>query len=733
MQISSESTSTYTNSAYSSSGVSGLASGMDTESLVKSMLSGVQSKIDKQNQQKQQLEWKQESYRDVISKINTFQSKYLDITSSTCLRTTSFFNQAKSESSSSAVKINGSASGQELDFNIQVAQLATASRITSGKFSSGEIKMDLGAIADNIDSHFSTPEQNITFTIGDNKIDINLCSDECMGDDGSPSLEKMVDTINSKLSGENIKLTIGEENKITVESTSGDPSDFSISGSANALETLGLKAMTFNDDNEFKFESEISGDASKLSTAPRDTASINVTLDGITKKIDIAKGSKDEVLSSLKSQMKSAFGSSVTIADDGTITAKQGQTLSFSGDTSVIGLEQGACTRLSTATKLSDLGISDYNFTVNGKSFEFEADSTINDVLAKVNSSNVGGKLVYNSFSDSFSLTADSTGEGFDLEISGGIADAFFKDAKSVKGQNAIINVDGTNIERMTNDFNYAGVSMELRSTTGNYFEEVTDADGNVTKQLMTDEDGNLITADGTKGDTANITSNRNTDKVMETIKGFVEDYNKLIEELNKLTHETKNYKEYAPLTDAQKKEMSESEITAWEKKAHEGLLNGDSDINSFLTSMRSALYSATDDGNTLAMFGIDSSSNWKDYGKLEIDEDKLKNYLASDADAVISTFTKVAEKLNDSCKNTANTSSASPGTLVARAGVKGKISEKNNTIYKQLDSISTKIKQLQSVYDQRKERYWKQFNAMETAIANMSSTSGYLSSFLGY
>ncbi|MBE6841066.1 MAG: flagellar hook protein, partial [Ruminococcus sp.] len=125
MQISSESSS-YTNSAYSSNGVSGLMSGMDTEGLVKSMLSGIQTKIDRQNQQKTQLEWKQESYRDVISKINSFQSKYLDLTSSTSLRTTGFFNQMKSESSNSAVKINSASSGTSQDFKIQVAQLATA-------------------------------------------------------------------------------------------------------------------------------------------------------------------------------------------------------------------------------------------------------------------------------------------------------------------------------------------------------------------------------------------------------------------------------------------------------------------------------------------------------------------------------------------------------------------------------------------------------------------------------
>ena len=44
--------------------VSGLASGMDTESIVKSLLMGTQTKIDKQSGLKQQLEWKQEQQNE---------------------------------------------------------------------------------------------------------------------------------------------------------------------------------------------------------------------------------------------------------------------------------------------------------------------------------------------------------------------------------------------------------------------------------------------------------------------------------------------------------------------------------------------------------------------------------------------------------------------------------------------------------------------------------------------
>ena len=44
----------------SSKGFSGLASGIDTESVVKQMLAGTQGKIDSQNKKKTQLEYNQE-------------------------------------------------------------------------------------------------------------------------------------------------------------------------------------------------------------------------------------------------------------------------------------------------------------------------------------------------------------------------------------------------------------------------------------------------------------------------------------------------------------------------------------------------------------------------------------------------------------------------------------------------------------------------------------------------
>ena len=145
----------------------------------------------------------------------------------------------------------------------------------------------------------------------------------------------------------------------------------------------------------------------------------------------------------------------------------------------------------------------------------------------------------------------------------------------------------------------------------GQYIENGTvyNADGTKTDitGLTYEKDGQTVTADGLRvvkgskdgenkleifnGTTETIQVDRDTDQIIEGIKSFVDEYNKLIKTLNDYLDEDTSYKEYAPLTDAQKKEMSEKEIELWEEKAKEGLLHRDSTIDSFLQSMRTALY----------------------------------------------------------------------------------------------------------------------------------------------
>lgn len=249
------------------------------------------------------------------------------------------------------------------------------------------------------------------------------------------------------------------------------------------------------------------------------------------------------------------------------------------------------------------------------------------------------------------------------------------------------------------------------------------------------DSNGNLLQV--REAETINVT--RDTDKIVDSIKNFVDEYNKLVKTINDYLNEDANYREYAPLTDEQRKEMSEKQIELWEEKAKEGLLRRDSILSEFLQNMRSVWYETNSSGYAIYQLGIETGE-WSTRGQLTLSADgeaTLRNMLASDPTGVMNFFANsvdgAAVRVNDVIRNVANTSSGSPGTLVQLAGLKGKASETNNTLYDQLKKIDEQIERLKNQYEKEKDRYWNQFNSMEQAIANMNSQSAYLAQLFTY
>lgn len=701
--------STYTEASYSSKGFTSMISGLDTEGLVKSMLSGIQTKIDKQNQVKQQLLWKQEMYRDVISKINTFQNKYFSFTSSANLRSNALFNTVKASSDSKAVSISSaSAIGNA---SIQVARLASATVMTSQKISSA-IKLDTSA--------FSF-ERNVSFDVDGNTYDIDLS--------GAATAEDAVDRLNSALAGAGITASANENGAITLSGA-----DFTVSGSSLGLNMLGLSSGAASSDGS------LTAKAYNGEVKP----AVTISLSGISKTFVL---SEENTMEELQKSIKSAFGSSINFSQDGdmwSISSGAGQRVTISdssGGLAALGLNEPISSRVITSASIGSQNLSEtlslpegedkYRFSINGTEFEFDAEATVSEIMQKINASSAGVKMTYNELADTFSLTRTETGAGFDITLSdtsGNMLSAIFGGASMSAGQNAVFNINGTTAERTSNTFTVNGMSLTLNSVTGNY---ALDENGS----YMANADGTLKTADGSLEQKANLSAARDTEKIADIVKSFVEDYNKLIEDLNKSTHEEAKYKAYLPLTDDQKAEMSESEIEKWEKASKTGLLYGDSDINSFLSSMRSAISANVGTKYVLSQIGIDTSTEWTDYGKLIINEDKFKQALENDSAGVGELFAGtngLATRLNNIANAAANTSSGNPGSLVRLAGVAGKATESSNTINAQLNSIANKIARLKDQYEMQKSRYWSQFNAMETALSNMSTTSSFLASMLG-
>ena len=112
-------------------GMAGLVSGLDTDSLVESLTSSNRGKIEKQQQNIQRLEWKQESYRNISKALKEFQSKYLDVLSATNFRSASLYNTIKASTTSSKLSVSatsGAAAGTIKIANVN--QLATSQTIS---------------------------------------------------------------------------------------------------------------------------------------------------------------------------------------------------------------------------------------------------------------------------------------------------------------------------------------------------------------------------------------------------------------------------------------------------------------------------------------------------------------------------------------------------------------------------------------------------------------------------
>lgn len=115
---------TSTSSSTNVTRITGMATGMDTDAMVKAMTANYQTKIDKASQDEQIIQWKQEAYRGIIKDIKNLQD-YFDPLSSKYIMSDSKFNPIKvTNSSDSTVGFTASSSAQTGNYKINIAKLA---------------------------------------------------------------------------------------------------------------------------------------------------------------------------------------------------------------------------------------------------------------------------------------------------------------------------------------------------------------------------------------------------------------------------------------------------------------------------------------------------------------------------------------------------------------------------------------------------------------------------------
>lgn len=714
--------------AYSSKGISGLQSGIDTEQLVKDMMSGTQGKIDKAKQEKQLLEWKQELYRNVIKSLTAFQSKFFSFSNEkTNLLSKSFFSAMTAKSSSAGITAVASSTALQAQIKVDyVSQLATQTKILASGRATGALEGEFNpdALAGLME------DRKLVISVGENEAEIVIRGN---------TQSAIVNNLNAELEaafGEGVITATFVDGTLVLETADeGQTIKIHEESSDIAAAILGLKKGT-------TATGEVSGtlDVSQASNL------LTVTLDGISKTIELNTEAADaaEFVTSLQSALNKAFGNSVRVTEndgvlqfttmkttydengDPVVTEDHSRQITFTGSNAVmevLGMQRGQSNKISAAMKLGDInfsralsGLEDpetgadvYHFAINGTEFTFTSEDTLSSLISRVNASDAGVTVTYSSLEDKFILTSKDYGAGFDITMedmdgSNLLYSLFGDDYTVAGGQNSILSVNGIEIQRSGNSFTIDGVTLTLK--------EITD-----TPILIEVE--------------------RNTEQIMQGIVEFVDEYNKLIDELNDLIRAKPTYKNYPPLTDAQKNEMSQQEIVLWEEKAKEGLLRNDSTIYDLLNDMRRALYNrVSDSAYALYDLGIETSGIYSDYGKLVItDKSKLQKAIEPDPESIRALFNDeekgIATSINNLINSSTRVSYASSGSLVKLAGTAAYTGK--SSLDRQIELIEERLKRLQTQYNTEKTRYWNQFNRMEELIAIMYQQSSWLSSMFSY
>lgn len=225
--------------------------------------------------------------------------------------------------------------------------------------------------------------------------------------------------------------------------------------------------------------------------------------------------------------------------------------------------------RTSSTTLADQFGISgSFTLVLNGKTIAVDTSSTTLDQLMSQMSSGTAVKAEYDRDLDRVFMESSQSGTAFDFSGSDAAATAFLTsnlkimsaDSIAIRGKDALVNYDGAELTIKDNSFEADGATYQLKGVSSS----------------------DVIITIGVDGD-----------KIVENVKSFIESYNSLITKLNDELKETRyklpgnKYEYFMPLTDEQRKSMSETDIKLWEEKARSGLLRSNPILRGVVSGLR--------------------------------------------------------------------------------------------------------------------------------------------------
>lgn len=662
---------------------------IDIDSLVEANLLRQKTKINTATQKMKVEQYKQEQYREVITKSKKFYNKYCDILSGGNLLSSSSYNAMKATSSdSSSVTATVSTKASAGNYKVNVTQVATSAQC--------EITSDTLMGMDKITIN------NQTFTL-------NGTDAKSRASDLSSQLEKAGIGVNAKYSnfanngnggliiqteatGKDAELVIGNGN--TIDGISITPATIKTTDSltntiANGdILTINGEAIT------------LSNDRSTIDTTGMSQDKIGALTDEDVIMMNLTKSLADKGLDKIEASYDTSSGLKISTKEAGSSPELQ---VSYNG---------GAIANVTGGNEAISNDVIDYDaikdgqtLVINGKSINITVDSADDNeaIKNKLNIALTDAKIGVQINSDS---KLQATAGGGVTTFTAGIRN----------NSNNLAITSGKDTEAKITDMSTGMTYTHTGSSNSVTLDEVT--------FNFTDKTNGDVTI-GVKADGTEL-----KDKIVE----FINDYNELLGHINGKLYEEYD-RSYLPLTDEDKEGLSDSEIEKLEKKAQTGLLKNDSYLRNFADDMKmtmsTVLTSGQNKGLSLEKIGIKPVEDYSTQnGLFTIDEDKLLSAIEENPDGIKELFSGkdgIVTKLSDNLKDHAT---GTFSRLAKKAGVADGVTANTNEMTKDIEERKKLITQMQTALQEKEDALYTKYSTLESNLASLQSQQSSLSSY---
>lgn len=757
-----------------SSGIraSGMVSGLDTETLVQAMVSTQVSKKEKLQKAQTKLQWKQDAFKSLNTKVYGLYSKVgnLRFSSTYNMKKTTVSDTTKAQVTASNTAVNGIQT-------LQIKQLATSGYLTGGELKKGTTgKTTLKELG------YDGADTSISVTIGSSKKDIDVS--------GSTTVDDLV----SKLKDAGLNASFDDKNgRIFVSAKeTGKENDFSLTGAdmsgLKALNAAGLSVMSKSDiENYKKMASYAKNDDTGSYSESKTSEAILQTLKNLQNaykgNTNLALEEKDLNAQIAYSDAKDAVNKYLDGDDTNADKKAEREQLAnllkqSSSKYTYVNDQTGEVKEIYDVkdrvgwtaydTKVNELA----KFTgliteTTGDAGETKEDSTKLEAL----SNNIKTVIAVD---DNVIYTDDDKKAYYLSEDKRTAAKKRLEEIPKEKEANDAVIADEDNGYWDIKD--YSGKTEDdLAAIADKYAKQVTNARDMVEKLAKGSTDipiskgasrvdaqdakitlnnadftssSNVFNINGltikataktADGETLSINTDTDTQGIYDKIKDFLTDYNSIINELTSL-YNADSAKGYEPLTDDEKESMSDKEVEKWETKIKDSILRNDSTVGGVMNAMTTAMmksYTINGKSYSLNSFGI-HTQGYLNAAKNEqyayhIDGDEDDTITSGNTDKLMDMINNNPEDLEEFMKQlTSGLYSALDSKMKSTTMSSAYTIYNDKQMTKEYNNYTTEIKEWETKISDLEDRYYKQFSTMETQLAKMQSTTSSLTSMLG-